>query len=102
MGIEMSTFSARRPHMPSMPLHCCTSFTLAPVSLMRSRLLRPMFCALRWQGVWYVTVRGFSAATGVSLYTSFVDVWDAVEHLRQVLESGEWKQARFNQKAAVT
>ncbi len=36
------------------------------------------------------------------LYTSFVDVWDAVEHLRQVLESGEWKEARFNQKAAVT
>ena len=36
------------------------------------------------------------------LYTSFADVWDAVEHLRQVLESGEWKEARFNQKAAVT
>jgi kynureninase len=36
------------------------------------------------------------------LYTRFVDVWDAVEHLRQVLESGEWQQARFNQKAAVT
>ena len=36
------------------------------------------------------------------LYTRFVDVWDAVEHLRQVLESGEWKQARFNQVSAVT
>ncbi len=36
------------------------------------------------------------------LYTSFTEVWDAVEHLRQVLESGEWKEARFNQKAAVT
>jgi kynureninase len=36
------------------------------------------------------------------LYTRFADVWDAVEHLRQVLESGEWKEARFNQKAAVT
>lgn len=36
------------------------------------------------------------------LYTRFVDVWDAVEQLRQVLESGEWKEARFNQKAAVT
>ena len=36
------------------------------------------------------------------LYTRFVDVWDAVEHLRQVLGSGEWKEARFNQKAAVT
>jgi kynureninase len=32
----------------------------------------------------------------------FDDVWDAVEHLRQVLASGEWKQERFNKKAAVT
>ncbi len=36
------------------------------------------------------------------LYTSFTEVWDAVEHLRQGLESGEWQEARFNQKAAVT
>ncbi|MGB4116312.1 MAG: kynureninase [Polaromonas sp.] len=36
------------------------------------------------------------------LYTSFEDVWNAVEHLRQVLESGEWQNAEFNQKSAVT
>jgi len=36
------------------------------------------------------------------LYTRFVDVWDAVEQLRQVLQSGEWSEARFNQRAAVT
>jgi len=36
------------------------------------------------------------------LYTRFVEVWDAVEHLRQVLASGEWREARFNQRAAVT
>jgi len=36
------------------------------------------------------------------LYTRFVDVWDAVEHLRQVLDSGEWRQARFHQRGAVT
>jgi kynureninase len=36
------------------------------------------------------------------LYTSFEDVWNAVEHLRQVLESSEWKQDQFNQKSAVT
>ncbi|NKI93017.1 kynureninase [Rhizobacter sp. SG703] len=36
------------------------------------------------------------------LYTRFVDVWDAVEHLAQVLQTGEWQQARFNQRAAVT
>ena len=36
------------------------------------------------------------------LYTRFVDVWHAVEHLSQVVQSGEWKEARFNQRAAVT
>ena len=36
------------------------------------------------------------------LYISFEDVWNAVEHLRQVLETAEWKQAQFNQKHAVT
>ncbi len=36
------------------------------------------------------------------LYTRFVDVWHAVDHLRQVLEGGEWREARFNQRAAVT
>ena len=36
------------------------------------------------------------------LYTSFEDVWNAVEHLRQVLESGEWQQEKFNQKSTVT
>jgi kynureninase len=36
------------------------------------------------------------------LYTRFTEVWDAVEHLRQVLESGQWREARFNQRAAVT
>ena len=36
------------------------------------------------------------------LYTRFVDVWDAVEHLAAVLVSGEWREARFNARAAVT
>ena len=36
------------------------------------------------------------------LYTRFADVWNAVAHLRQVLESGEWQRAEFNQKSAVT
>ena len=36
------------------------------------------------------------------LYTRFADVWDAVEHLRQVLESGEWRETRFSRSAAVT
>ena len=36
------------------------------------------------------------------LYVGFADVWDAVEHLHQVLATGEWREARFNRKAAVT
>ncbi|MDN3921983.1 kynureninase [Roseateles violae] len=36
------------------------------------------------------------------LYIGFVEVWDAVEHLRQVLASGEWQEPRFNTKGAVT
>ena len=36
------------------------------------------------------------------LYIGFEDVWQAVEHLRQVLDSGEWQRPEFNQKHAVT
>lgn len=36
------------------------------------------------------------------LYTRFTDAWDAVEHLLQVLQSGQWREQRFNQRAAVT
>ena len=36
------------------------------------------------------------------LYIGFAEVWDAVEQLRQIMASGEWKEARFNERAAVT
>lgn len=36
------------------------------------------------------------------LYTRFVDVWDAVDRLEQVLASGEWRDPRFSVRAAVT
>ncbi|MDO8775654.1 MAG: kynureninase [Burkholderiaceae bacterium] len=36
------------------------------------------------------------------LYIGFEDVWHAVEHVRQVLVSEEWKRPEFNQKQAVT
>ena len=36
------------------------------------------------------------------LYIGFEDVWNAVEQLRQVLTSGEWKEPRFNEQHAVT
>jgi kynureninase len=36
------------------------------------------------------------------LYVGYADVWDAVDHLRQVLDSGQWRAARFAQQQAVT
>src|SRR5205085_8610527 len=35
------------------------------------------------------------------LYTSFEDVWNAVEQLRQVLASEEWRRPEFNRQQAV-
>ena len=36
------------------------------------------------------------------LYIGFEDVWHAVEHLKQVLDTAEWQKPEFNQKNAVT
>jgi kynureninase len=36
------------------------------------------------------------------LYLGFEDVWNAVEHLREVLATDEWRRPEFNQKNAVT
>jgi kynureninase len=36
------------------------------------------------------------------LYTRFIDVWDAVDRLRIVLERAEWRDPRFAVRAAVT
>jgi kynureninase len=36
------------------------------------------------------------------LYIGFAEVWDAVEHLRQVMETGQWREPRFHQQGAVT
>jgi len=36
------------------------------------------------------------------LYVGFADVWDAVEQLRQVLATQQWRDARFHLLAAVT
>jgi kynureninase len=36
------------------------------------------------------------------LYVGYADVWQAVEHLRQVLVGGEWQRPEFNRKNVVT
>jgi len=36
------------------------------------------------------------------LYTSFKDVWNAVDVLHDVMETGAWRDARFAVRSAVT
>ena len=36
------------------------------------------------------------------LYLGFADVWHAVRHLKEVMETREWQQPQFSQKHAVT
>jgi kynureninase len=36
------------------------------------------------------------------LYLGHEDVWHAVRHLKEVMDTQEWQQARFSQKNAVT
>ena len=36
------------------------------------------------------------------MYTSFEDIWNAIEHMRQVMAAGEWRRPEFNTKNAVT
>ena len=36
------------------------------------------------------------------LYLGYTDIWNAVEQLKQVVESGAWREARFARKATVT
>lgn len=36
------------------------------------------------------------------LYLGYADVWHAVRHIKEVMDTQEWQQARFSQKHAVT
>jgi kynureninase len=36
------------------------------------------------------------------LYVRYVDVWDAIEHLVAVLDSGEWRDPRHAARSRVT
>jgi kynureninase len=36
------------------------------------------------------------------LYIGYADVWRAADQLRQVMERGEWREARFARRLAVT
>ncbi len=36
------------------------------------------------------------------LYVRHVDIWDAVEHLRDIIETGDWDRPEFHARSAVT
>ena len=36
------------------------------------------------------------------LYTSFEDIWNAVQHLRQVMQGSEWNAKQFQTRNKVT
>ena len=36
------------------------------------------------------------------LYVGFAELWDAVEILRDVMQTGQWREARFNERRKVT
>ena len=57
-------------------------------------LIVALIAALAMTGTWSLQRR--------TRNTGFVDVWNAVDHLKQVLESGEWQRPEFNRKHAVT
>ncbi|MDR6265668.1 kynureninase [Roseobacter sp. N2S] len=35
-------------------------------------------------------------------YVQFIDIWNAVRHLREIMETGEWDQPKFKTRQAVT
>ena len=84
------------------------------VSLARETGAYAIMQALIARGVFGDFRAGAAAATGkprdadilrfglTPLYLGFTDVWQAVEHLCQVMDSGEWREDKFNQKHAVT
>jgi kynureninase len=94
---------------------CCAGHRLALVTPRDEAVRGSQICFAREEGA-YAIVQALIARGVIGdfrapdilrfgftpLYTRFVDVCDAVEHLRQVLESGEWREARFNRRATVT
>ncbi len=84
------------------------------VSLSRAIGAYAIMQALITRGVIGDFRAGAAAATGkprdadilrfglTPLYLGFADVWGAVEHLCQIMDSGEWRDEKFNQKHAVT
>jgi kynureninase len=35
-------------------------------------------------------------------YVRYVDIWDSIVHIRDVMKTGEWDQPKFKEKRAVT
>ncbi len=93
----------------------CAGFGLAEVSPAEDALRGSQVCLSHPEGA-YAMVQALIARGVIGdfrapdvlrfgftpLYTRFVDAWDAVEHLAEVLARGEWREPRFNQRSTVT
>ena len=99
----------------------CAGHGLVPVSPQADAERGSQVCLAREEGAFAIVqaliARGvigdFRAGDGAGvpdilrfgftpLYTRHVDAWDAVEHLRQVLDGGEWREPRFGRRQSVT
>jgi kynureninase len=93
----------------------CSGHGLSVVTPREHRLRGSQVCLARAEGA-YAIVQALIAREVIGdfrapdilrfgftpLYTSHEDVWNAVDHLKQVLGSGEWRREEFNRRNAVT
>ncbi len=124
VGVEMM-LRAPMPALRAKSLHLAETFIAAMAQACADfgfRLLTPTDPALRGSQVSYAHEGGFAImqaliARGVigdfrapdilrfglcPLYTRHVDVWDAVQTLRDIMQSGEWREDRFARRGKVT
>jgi kynureninase len=93
----------------------CAGYGLSFVTPREPSIRGSQVCLARKEGA-YAIVQALSARGVIGdfrspdimrfgfapLYTRYVDVWDAVEHLSEVLASSDWRQKQFNQQKEVT
>jgi len=99
----------------------CSGFGLALATPLNHAQRGSQVCLTRTQGAYAIVAalieRGvigdFRAGDGAEqpdilrfgmtpLYTRFEDIWHAVDHLRDILHTGQWQEPRFQQQPAVT
>lgn len=77
----------------------CLSRADGGYAIMQALIARGVIGDFRAGDGWQPDIMRFGFAP---LYIGFEDVWHAVDHLRAVLEGGEWRRAEFHRAQAVT